>query len=123
MSFFNDHMLDLALSYIDTATTRLDICSAEPATFAQATSTFSLGNKTGISVGAPADRSPTGRQVTIAAVTDGTVTANGTAAWWALSDTVNSRLIAAQTIATPKAVVTGSPWTIDAITIGIPDPA
>jgi hypothetical protein len=123
MSFLNDHVLDLALAYIDTATTRLDICSAEPSTFTQATSTFSLGNKTGISVGAPSDASPNGRRVTIAAITDGTVTSAGTASHWALSDTVNSRLIAANSIGAPKAVVTGSPWTLDALDIRIPDPA
>ena len=44
--------------------------------------------------GADTSASPTGRLVTSTAVTDGTITTSGTAAWWAATDEVNSRLMA-----------------------------
>ena len=44
-----------------------------------ATSTLTLGNKvSGFSIAAPADRTPNGRKVTVAAFSDGNVTATGT---------------------------------------------
>ena len=120
MPYLNPHYLDLALSAIDTATTRLDICTAEAATFTQATSTYTLGNKTGLSIGAPADASPDGRRVTVAAITDGTTTGSGTATHWAISDTMNSRLIASRPLASSKAVLSGNAFTLDAFDIRIP---
>ena len=66
MAFLNDHVYDNGLSYLDTATLTLHVCSQEPTTYAQATSTYTLANSA-ISVGAPAAGSPNGRQVTVAA--------------------------------------------------------
>jgi hypothetical protein len=123
MATLADRVLDGALTILDTEATRLDICSTEPTTYAQATSTYSLGNKTGISIGAPADRSGGGREVTLAAITDGTVTANGNAAFYAITDATNSRLLATGAITTPQNVVSGNPFTLASLKIGIPDPA
>ena len=44
MAYINDLAFDACLSYIDTGANRLDICSTEPTTYAQATSTYTLGN-------------------------------------------------------------------------------
>ena len=44
MAFINDEVFDQGLDYADTNGTRIDICSQEPATYAAATSTFTLGN-------------------------------------------------------------------------------
>lgn len=123
MPFINDRVFDLGLNVLDTEANRLDICSLEPTTFTQATSTNTLGNKTSLSVGAPADRSPTGRRVTVAAISDGTVTANGTATHWAITDTVNSRLLATGSLAASQAVTSGNTFTLGAFDIGIPDAA
>lgn len=123
MPYLNDYVLDAALAKLDTEATRLDICSAEPTTYSQATTSgnLSLGNKTGITVGAPADRTPNGRRVTIAAITDGSVSANGTATHWALTDPANSRLLAAGALSASQVVSSGNTFTLAAFDVGIPD--
>lgn len=121
MPFLSDHVLDLALAYLDTSSNRLDICSQEPTTYTQAISTYTLGNKTSLSVGAPADRSPNGRRVTVAQITDGTVTGTGTATHWAISDTAASRLVATGSLASSQAVTSGNTFTLAAFDVGIPD--
>jgi hypothetical protein len=123
MAYLNDRVLDNGLTVLDTEANRLDICSAEPTTYAEATSTYTLGNKTSLSVGAPADRSPSGRKVTVAAITDGTVSGTGTATHVAVVDTVNSRLLAVQALSASQAVTSGNTFTLPAFDIGIPDPA
>jgi hypothetical protein len=116
-----DYCLDAALAKLDTEANRLDICSAAPTTYAEATSTYSKGNKTTLSVGAPADRSPNGRKVTIAAFTDGNVTATATVTHWSIVDTVSSRLLAAGPLAASQAVTNGNTFTLAAFDIGITD--
>lgn len=123
MAYLNDYVLDAALSTLDTEANRLDICSQEPTTYAAATSTYTLGNKTSLSVGAPADRSPNGRKVTVAAITDGSVTGTGTATHWAMVDTGNSRLLATGALSSSQAVTSGNTFTLAAFDIGIPDAA
>lgn len=123
MAFINDRVFDLGLNVLDTEANRLDICNAEPASYAAATTTNSLGNKTSLSIGAPSDRSPTGRRVTVAAFGDGTVTATGTASHWAIVDTVNSRLLATGALASSQAVTSGNVFALPAFDIGIPDAA
>lgn len=123
MSLIADYVLDAALAKLDTEANRLDICSQEPTTYAEATSTYTLGNKTSLSVGAPADRSPSGRKVTVAAITDGSVTGTGTASHWAIVDTGNSRLLATGALSSSQAVTNGNTFTLGAFDIGIPDAA
>lgn len=123
MSYLNDRVYDNGLTVLDTEANRLDICSAEPTTFAEATSTYSLGNKTSLSIGSPAARSPSGRKVTVAAITDGAVTADGTAGYYAIVDTVNSRLLAAGPLNASQSVYNGNTFTLAAFDIGIPGPA
>ncbi len=121
MAFLADYVLDAALTKPDTEATRLDICSQEPTTYTEATVTYSLGNKTSLSVGAPGDRSPNGRRVTVAAITDGSVTANGTAAYWATSDVSATRLLATGALSPSQVVTSGNTFTMAAFDIGITD--
>ena len=123
MPFINDRVFDVGLTVLDTEVNRLDICSAEPTTYSQATSSLTLANKTSPTVGAPSDRSPTGRKVTVSAITDGSVTASGTASHWALTDTVNSRLLATGALSGTQVVTAGNVFTLGAFDIGIPDAA
>lgn len=120
MPFIADRVLDNGLTVLDTEANRLDICSSEPTTYAGATSSVTLGNKTSLSIGAPAARSPSGRRVTVAAITDGTVTATGTATHYAITDTVNSRLLATGALSSSQAVTSGNTFTLGAFDIGIP---
>lgn len=123
MVFLADEVLDSGLSVLDTGANRLDICSQEPATYTEATSTYTLGNKTSLSVGAPADRSPNGRKVTVAAITDGSVTATGTASHYAVSRTSDSTRLAANSLSASQAVTNGNTFSLAAFDVGIPDAA
>lgn len=121
MPFLDNTILDAGLSILDTTGNRLDICSAEPTTFSQATSSLTLGNFTSLSIGAPASRTPNGRRVTVAAITTGmTASATGTATHWAISDTGNSRLLATGALSASQAVTSGNAITLAAFDIGIP---
>lgn len=123
MATLADRVYDNGLTVLDTEANRLDICSTEPATYTAATVTNSLGNKTSLSIGAPADRTGGGREVAVTAITDGTVTATGTASHWAITDTVNSRLLATGALSASQAVTSGNVFTLASFKIGIPDPA
>ena len=121
MAFIIDTAYDSGLSYLDTNGTRLDICSAEPTTYALATTTNSLGNDT-VNCGAPVDGAVNGRRVIVPAITAGSVTADGSAAFWALTDGA-SILLATGSITTPQAVTNTNTFTLDAISIGFLDAA
>lgn len=123
MAFIADYIFDLALAEFDTNANRLDICSQEPTTYTQATSTYTLGNKTSLSVGTPEDRTPNGRKVVVAAITDGSVTGNGTASHWAISKTGSSTLMATGSLSSNQVVTSGNTFTLAAFDIGIPDAA
>jgi hypothetical protein len=100
--------------------TVLHLCSTQPATFGNV-ATYTIANKSSPTVGSPASRSPSGRKVTISAVTSGgSVTATATAVAWALVDA--SRLLLTGTC-TSQALTSGNTWTCGALDIGIPDPA
>lgn len=123
-AFLCDNILDQGIKYLDDHGSRLDICSALPASYAEATTdgNKSLGYKSGIAISAPGDRTPDGRKVTISAITDGTVTDTDTATHWAITDGV-SELLAANTLAGGgQAVTDGNTFTLTAFDVGIPDP-
>ncbi len=119
MAYLNPRVLDLGLNVLTTETTRLHFCSAEPTNYAQAVS-LSLGSKASPSVGAPADRTPSGRKVTVAAVSDGAATANGSVTHYALVDGTNSRLLATREMKDGRTVATGDTITSPAFDVGIP---
>lgn len=123
MATLSDRVFDNGLTVLDTEANRIDICSTEPTTYTEATSTYTLGNSTSLSIGAPADRSGGGREVTVAAISDGSVTGTGTAAYYAIVDTSNSRLLATGSLSASQSVTTGNTFTLSSVTIGIPDPA
>jgi hypothetical protein len=123
MAFLNDRVFDNGLTVLDTEANKILITSAEATTYTEANSTYALGNSTSLSIGAPADRSGGGRQVTVAAITDGSVTTTGTATHYAIVDTVNSRLLASGALSASQAVTSGNTFTLTSTTIGIPDPA
>jgi hypothetical protein len=120
MASIADYIFDLALAELDTNATHLYICSQEPTTYAQASSTYALGNKTPITVSAPADRTLNGRKVTVSAITDGSVTGTGTATHWAITKG-GTTLMATGSLASGQAVTTGNTFTLAAFDIGFPD--
>ena len=120
MAFIADRVLDNGLSALSTEATRLDICSSEPTSYTEATSTAPPSTTTGDRVGAPAARSPDGRKVTVASISDGSVSGTGTASHWALTDPGNSRLLATGALSASQAVTSGNTFTLAAFDIGIP---
>lgn len=128
MAYLNPLVLDNGLSIIAGADRRLDICRTEPTTYTQATATYTLGNKTGLTIAAPsALASPVGRKVSVPAITDGAVTTSSTgttddAEFWAVSDPLNSRLLAAGLLSAPDLVTAGDGFTLTGFDIGIPLP-
>ena len=122
MAFLANAVFDSGLSYITSNGSRIDITSTEATTYAEATSTLTLGNSASLSVGSPADRSGGGREVTAASITDGSVTGTGTAAFYAITDG-SSVLIATGALTASQAVTSGNSFTLSSFTVGIPDPA
>jgi len=123
MATLNNRVFDNGLTTLDTEANKVLVTSQEASTYAEANSTFAMGNSTSLSIGAPADRSGGGRKVAVAAITDGSVTATGTATHYALVDTNNSRLLATGSLTASQAVTSGNTFTLATFDIGIPDPA
>ena len=123
MASLGDRVFDNGLSVLDTEANAIHITSQEATTYAEATSTYTLGNSTTLSIGAPADRAGGGREVTVAALSDGSVTGTGTATHFAIVHTVNSRLLATNTLNASQSVTSGNTFSLGSFSIGIPDPA
>lgn len=123
MATLNDRVFDNGLSVLDTEANAIHVTSQEAADYAGATSTYTLGNSTSLSIGAPADRTGGGREVTVAQITDGAITGTGTATHYAIVDTVNSRLLATGALTASQSVTSGNTFTLASFKIGIPDPS
>lgn len=119
----NPWVLDNGLAQLKALATHIYICSQEPTTYAEATSTYALGNQSfgaGNAITGPVDRTPNGRKVTTAAVTAGTVTGPGSATRYAVVDSVNSRLLVDNDLAAAQTVAAGNNFSLPAFDFGIP---
>lgn len=123
MATLNDRVFDNGLTVLDTEANAIHVTSQEATTYLEATSTYSLGNSTSLSIGAPGDRTGGGRKVTVAEITDGAITGTGTATHYAIVDTSNSRLLATGALTASQSVTNGNTFTLATFDIGIPDPA
>jgi hypothetical protein len=120
--FWNDSLYDLPLQYLEDNGSRLDICSQEPATYTEATSTYTLGNKTGITYTGPADRAPNGRKTTVDAISGGAVTGTNLATHWAVTKpTATTALLASKTLGSSQNVTSGNTFSLTAFDQGVPD--
>jgi hypothetical protein len=122
MATLDNRVFDNGLTVLDTEANAIHITSAEATSFANVAS-VTLGNSTSLSIGAPQDRAGGGREVVVAAITDGSVTGTGTATHYAIVDTDNSRLLATSTLTASQSVTSGNTFTLSSVAIGIPDPA
>ncbi len=124
MPFINDNTLDNGLAALKAAATGIYICSSEPATYTAATSTVALGNKVvaagSVYPAAIAAGTPSGRKIARMAVTDGTVTANGTASHDAVVTSGSSRLETTQALGATQVVTNGNPFTLTAQDVRLP---
>lgn len=120
MPFLADRVLDAGLDALAAEASRLDICSAEPATYAEATSILTLGHAAGLVLGRPAPRAPRGRAVAVPAIEGAAVALGGQPAAWALSDPVARRLLAAGPLDRPLPYMSaGEVFDLPAFEIGI----
>lgn len=121
MPYIPDASFDLLLNDIQDNVEALHICSAEPTTYAEV-ATYDLGNKASPTVAEPADRSPNGREIVVSAISDGSVTATGTASHWALvKDSATARLLATGALSATQGVTNGNTFTLTSFAIGVPD--
>lgn len=118
MAFLADSVLDGLLNQLVTNVTTLFICSQEPTTYAAASSTYKLGTKTPITVGAPGARTPNGRKATVPSFSDGVVSGTGTATHWALCS--GSVLLATGSLSASQVVTAGNSFSLAAFDIGVP---
>jgi len=119
----NPWVLNNGLNQLQATGTHIFICSQEPTSFAEASSTYALGNMSfgaGNAMTGPSARSPNGSKVTTVAVTNGAVTGTGNASRWAVTDNTNSRLLVDNDLAAAQAVTAGNVWSLPAFDIGIP---
>jgi hypothetical protein len=128
MAFLNDNTLDNGLAALKAAATDIYICSQEPATFTQATSTYALGTKNlgagNVYSAAIAAGSPSGRKLTSVAIVagaPGSVTATGTATHSAVTSSGSSRLEVAQSLSASQAVTSGNTFTLTAQDVRLPN--
>lgn len=113
---------DAALQVLIDDGNRLDLCSQEPTNYTEATSTYSLGNQTSITIGTIADGDVSGRKVTVSATSGGTIGTTGTATHYAISNVAGTQLLAAGDLTTSQQVVSGNTFTTEAFDIELPDP-
>ena len=99
-------------------TIRVDMCTSEPTTITEATTTFSVGNAPAVTC-TIGNRTPRGREVTIPQITGASATGNGTPTHWAITDGTN--LLVVHTVASSDAFTTGGTWGTNAAwTVGYP---
>lgn len=123
MATLGDRVFDNGLTVLDTEANKILVTSQEATTYTEANATYALGNSTSLSINAPADRTGGGRKVTVAAISDGSITGTGTATHYAIVDSTNSRLLATAALTASQSVTNGNTFTLATFDIGIPDPA
>jgi len=117
--YLHPNVYDKGLEWLVANAARIDICSAEPATYAQAVTDANLSvGFDAVAVGAPA-AAGTGRKVTVSAVAEGTVTETATATHWAITDGLGI-LIAAGALAAGQVFTDGNTWSLAAFDITMP---
>ena len=123
MSYFSPNAHDAKLNYIKNNTENLYICSSEPTTFLEASSTYKLGVKAAPSFTGPAAGDTSGRKITVNAVTDGSITGTGWVYYIALTDDSASELLHVKVVNVAREITTELVFTLAAFDIESLDPA
>lgn len=116
--YLNPRILDYGLTNLVLGTTRLLALSSAPTDY-DSLAAKTLGVKDSPVLSGPAT-SGGGRKVTVAAVTDGTITVDGTATHWALADDKLPGILAWGQFAAPKAFTTADDFATGAFDIILP---
>lgn len=117
----NDLVMDAALDYIS-ASTLLTVCSAQPTTYTEASSTYKLADQV-VSGGnfSKANGDSSGRKVTIGQQANVTIDSSGTATHVALSISGSSTLVYVTTC-TSQVLTAGGTVTVPAWKVEVSDP-
>jgi len=103
-----DTNIDLMLDIVEG--TNIQVCSAEPTTFAEATTTFNLASDV-VGSYSKANGDTSGRKNTQAGTTDSNITSTGTATHIAVTTTTGS-VLEIVTTCTPQALTSGGTVTV-----------
>ena len=122
MAFLDNRVFDNGLTVLDTEANAVHVTSQEATTYAEAITTYTLGVSSSLSIAAPSDRTGGGRKVSVASISDGSITGTGTVTHYALVDTTNTRLLATAALTASQSVTNGNTFTLATFDIGIPDP-
>jgi hypothetical protein len=117
----NDLVLDAALDYIKNNVTQEAVCSAQPTTYAEATSTYKLALKTGLTSGSftgPTNGDTNGRKITVNQQASITVDTGNTATHIALC---SGTVLLYVTTCTGQVLTGGNTVTVPAWDIEIAD--
>lgn len=118
--FTPDATLNSMLAVV-AAGTRVDVCSAQPTTYAEASATYSLGNYTLTAGDGGGDWTigagdTSGRKLTLGAQSGNNATADGTATHLAISISGSSTLLHVTTVSS-ETTNNGSPLNISAVDV------
>jgi hypothetical protein len=91
----HNDVLDAFLDYLIDNASRLCICSEQPTTYTEATSTYLIGHADLASgdISGPVDGDVSGRKITVGAALGLSVENAGTAKHWCLVDVSNTKLL------------------------------
>ena len=124
MAFIADIVFDSGLDYITTNGESVYLCSQEPTTYTEATSTYALADENAMTMGSAAAGAIDGRRVIVPAITGGDVTGTGTVSHWAVvKTTATAALLATGALASSQAVTSGNTFDMAAFSITIRDAA
>lgn len=116
--YLNSNVYDHGLIYLINNCTRLCVLSEEPADYADV-AVILLGNKDAPVISGPS-ASGNGRKVTVLAIADGAVVANGIITYYALVNDNLEMILAYGQVLLPKAVVDGNAFTFPPLDITMP---
>ena len=121
----NDTMLDQALNWIKTNADALYVCSTQPTTYAQASTSYKLAAKTSYSItGSPANGDSSGRKIATNAASSVSVASAGSAQHVAITGSISStQTLLYVTTCSTKALGTSDKVNIPAFDIEIADAA
>jgi hypothetical protein len=123
MAYLHTDVYDDGLNQITTLTETLYLLNADPELTWATVVSAAIGHRVAPSISIPVDRvSGGGREVIVAAITDGTVSATGTATHWAVTDDSATKVLASGLLDNSQLLTDGNTFTLNAISIGIPGP-
>lgn len=123
----HDDVLDALLIEIADNGDRLFVCSAEPGTYTEASSTYMLASHnltTGDGLGdfVIADDPSSGRRLTLAQQATIAITNTGTATHVAVCDAGNTKVLHVTTLSSSQALSSGNTVTVDPVYVTAQDP-